>query len=143
MSKSAQAPWRDDPPRASAVTVWDTPGGVTEDGTYLSPCLLELMAYLDDCLDKLDAGREVEIIRDPFWESGLTDVQCDELIRVIDEDCAKEIRDFPSYHARRQGCNAPPDYARLSPGARRAVAEGCLAILRRHQETAMHDPPDA
>lgn len=111
----------------------DAPGGETEGGVYLSPCLLELMAYLDDCLDKLDDGREHEIMRDPFWDSGLTDAQVDKLIAAIDADCAKEIKDFPAYHARRQGCNAPPDYARLSPGARRAMAEGALMILRRHQ----------
>lgn len=107
------------------------PGGRTEENSYISPALDELMAFLDDCLVKIDEGREHEIFRDPFFESGLTDVQVDQLIEEIDQDCLKEITDFPSYHARRQGCNAPPEYARMSPGARRAMAEGALMIIKR------------
>lgn len=110
----------------------DEPGGYIEESQYISPYVTELMAWLDDCLQKFEDGRESEILSDPFFESGLSDEKVDELIRVIDEDLKFEIDRYPSYHENRQGCNTAPDYWRLSASGRRALAEGCLAIMRRH-----------
>lgn len=115
------------------MSIIDEPGGREEEGIYISPCVSDLMDWLDDCLHRIEDGRTHEIYSDPYFDSGLTDAQVDELIRVIDEDCTAELGSFPSYHRNRQGCNAPPDYSRLPPAARRAMAEGCLAILRRHE----------
>jgi hypothetical protein len=103
-----------------------------EESVYISPFISELMDYLDDCLLKLEEGRENQIYADPFYDSGLSDEKVDELIATIDEDCRAELGSFPSYHRNRQGCTAPPEYSRLSPTARRAMAEGCLLIIQRH-----------
>ena len=107
-------------------------GGSMEDGVYISPYLAELVAWLDDCLDKLDTGREHEIMSDPFFNSGLSDEKVDELIATIDDDISTELGGYAGYHRNRSNSNAPPEYARLGPSARRALAEGCLMIINRY-----------
>ena len=115
------------------MNIHSVPGGHDEDGVYISPCLQELVDWLDDCLEKLDAGEENLIMSDPYFDSGLSDETVDALIADIDEDIATELGKYTGYHRNRSGANAPPEYHRLGPSARRALAEGCLQILKRHE----------
>lgn len=115
------------------MSLLDLPGGREEEGVYISPYIADLCSWLDLCLDHIENGRGDEIPSDPFFESGLSDEQVDELIRAIDEDCAKEIGSFPGYHRNRSGAELPPEFARLSARGRRALAEGCLIIIRQHE----------
>lgn len=118
----------------------DAPGGQDEEGTYISAGLSEMTAWLDDCLDKLDSGRENEIMSDPFFDSGLSDEKVDELITTIDADISKELEGHAGYHRNRSNSNAPPEYSRLGASARRALAEGCLMILQRHAAATTEQP---
>jgi hypothetical protein len=106
-----------------------------EEGVTLSAYTLDVIEYLQDCFEKLEAGQEDLILSDPFYvphDGPLSDEKIDRLIAAIDEEHDKEINSFPDYHRRRSGANAKPEWHRLSPRARRAVAEGCMRILEEH-----------
>jgi hypothetical protein len=110
----------------------------TEEGVVLHDDVLEIIAYLQDCFDKLNRGEEDRILGDPFYrrpegKPNMTDEEIDRVVAAIDEEFAHEIGAYPGYHRNRSGANAPADFQRLSPRARRAMVEGLEAILVRHQ----------
>lgn len=110
----------------------------TEEGVVLHDDVLEIIAYLQDCFDKLGRGEEDRILGDPFYrrpdgKPPLTDEAVDRVVAAIDEEFAHEIGSYPGYHRNRSGANAAADFHRLSPRARRAMVEGLEAILARHQ----------
>jgi len=111
-----------------------------EEGITLTPYTLDIVDYLQECFEKMEAGQEDLILADPFYvpASGpLSDEKVDRLISALDEEFGKEIDSFPGYHERRSGANAKTDWFRLSPRARRAMAEGCMRIIEEH----MGQPP--
>lgn len=120
-----------------------TDAGRMEEGVYLDPETVELMAYLQIVLEALEAGTADALYADPFTASTLTDAQVDELITAIDGEFAHELGHYMDYHRNRSGAELPPDFARLGPAARRAVAEECQRIMARYPTTkqqAQHEP---
>jgi len=109
-----------------------------EEGVTLGDDVLEVIAYLQDCLDKLERGEEDMILGDPFYQRAdgkppFSDEDVDRVIAALDEEFGHEIGTYPGYHRNRSGANATPDFHRLSPRARRALVEGLDAILSRHR----------
>src|SRR5437016_5161755 len=114
---------------------------IVEEGVLLTDDVLEVIAYLQDCFEKLERGDEHLILGDPFYQRPdgkppLTDDEVDKVIAAIDEEFTFEIGTYPGYHRNRSGASAPSDFHRLSPRARRAMVEGLDAILTRHK--ALH-----
>jgi hypothetical protein len=112
-----------------------------EEGVELRDVTIEVIDYLQDVYNKLQAGMEHHIIGDPFYQRtdgrpSLTDEQVDRVIAAIDEEFATEIGQYPGYHRNRSGANSTPDFWRLSPTGRRCVVEGLDAIYQRHAELA-------
>jgi hypothetical protein len=110
----------------------------TEEGVVLHDDVLEVTAYLQDCFDKLNRGEEDRILGDPFYrrpddKPPMSDEEVDRVVAAIDEEFAHEIGAYPGYHRNRSGANAPAEFLRLSPRARRAMVEGLEAILARHK----------
>jgi len=117
-----------------------------EEGVELRDETLEVIEYLQDILQKLDAGLESHILGDPFYVRAdgklpFTDEQVDRVISAIDAEFAIEIALYPGYHKGRSGANTTPDFWRLSPSARRVVVEGLDAIHRRYAEPSA--PPQS
>jgi len=115
--------------------------GRIEEGVELRDMTIEVVDYLQDVLEKLDAGMESHILADPFYERvdgkpPFTDEQVDKVIDAIDAEFAVEISLYPGYHKGRSGANTTPDFWRLGPSARRAVVEGLDAIRRRYRTPA-------
>jgi len=111
---------------------------MVQEGVVLTDDVLEIIAYLQDCFEKLDRGEEHLILGDPFYQRAndkppLTDEEVDKVIAAIDEEFAFEIGTYPGYHRNRSGANAPADFRRMSPRSRRAMVEGLDAILTRHK----------
>jgi len=103
-----------------------------EAGVEITGLSLDIIDYLQDCYEKLEAGQEQLILSDPFYvphDGPLSDAKVDALIAAIDGKFHHEITNFPTYHERRSGANAEPEFARLGPTARRAMAEGLTRIL--------------
>lgn len=99
------------------------------EGTTLSGYTLDVIEYLQECLDAHERGDN--ILADPFYipKSGsLTDEQVDRVITALDEEFDKEIDGFPTYHERRSGANAKTDWHRLNASNRRALVEGLMRI---------------
>jgi hypothetical protein len=112
-----------------------------EEGVELRDVTLEVIDYLQDVYDKLEAGLEHHIIGDPFYQRAngqppFSDEQVDRVIAAIDEEFAAEIGQYPGYHRNRSGANSTPDFWRLNPTARRSVVEGLDAIYQRHAALA-------
>lgn len=110
----------------------------TEEGVLLPDDVLEVIAYLQDCLEKLERGEEDMILGDPFYRRAdgkppLTAPDIDRVIAAIDEEFTHEMGTYSGYHRNRSGATATPDFHRLSPRARRAVVEGLDAILTRYR----------
>jgi len=102
-----------------------------EGSTEIKGFSLDMIDYLQFCFEKLEAGLESEITIDPWYEpeSGpLTDEKVNEVVEAIDKEFNHEIDNFPSYHYRRSGANAKPEFHRMGPAARRAMVEGLLRI---------------
>jgi hypothetical protein len=121
---------------------------IVQEGVVLGDDVLEVIAYLQDCFDKLDRGEEHLILGDPFYQRAankppLTDEEVDKVVAAIDQEFAFEIGNYPDYHRNRSGATAPADFGRLSPRARRAMVEGLDAILARHKEKAAQANPAA
>jgi hypothetical protein len=113
--------------------------GRMEEGVELRDETLEVIDYLQEVLQKLDAGLENHILGDPFYQRAegkdpFTDEQIDRVINAIDAEFAIEISLYPGYHRGRSGANTTPDFWRLSPSARRVVVEGLDAIHNRYRE---------
>jgi hypothetical protein len=113
----------------------------TEEGVDLRDVVVETIDYLQDVLERLDTGREHEILADPYYvrphgKAPYTDEQVDRVIAAIDSEFYTEISEQATYHRNRSGANATPDFWRLSQPARRAVVEGLEAIKTRHQKKA-------
>jgi hypothetical protein len=113
---------------------------IVQEGVVLGDDVLEIIEYLQDCFEKLERGDDSLILGDPFYQraSGkppLTDEEVDRVISAIDAEFAFEIGNYPGYHRNRSGANAPVDFNRLTPRARRAMVEGLDAILARHKAT--------
>lgn len=110
----------------------------TEENVLLEDDVLEVIAYLQDCFEKLDRGDEDMILGDPFYQrSGgkppLSDEEIDRVVAAIDAEFTQELGSHPDYHRNRSGANASPAFDRLAPRARRAMVEGLDAILSRHR----------
>ena len=108
-----------------------------EGAVTLSDQTLEITAFLQECLELLEAGQEDRIISDPFYQRAddkppLSDEQIDRLIAAMEEEYAKEIERYPDYHKNLSGALYPPQFTRLSPTARRAMAERLDAIISRY-----------
>lgn len=111
---------------------------IVTEGVTLTDDVLECIAYLQDVLEKLDRDEEHLILSDPFYQRAngkppLTDEVVDKVIEAIEAEFAFELGNYPGYHRNRSGATDPPEFTRLSPSARRAVAEGLDAILQRHK----------
>lgn len=103
-----------------------------EGTTPISGYTLDIIEYMQYCYERMDSGRENEIIGDPWYtprRGPISEETVDKLIEEMDHEFSKEIDGFPSYHFRRSGANATPDFRRLGPTARRAMAEGLLRII--------------
>jgi hypothetical protein len=116
-----------------------TAEGRVEENVKLSAFTVAVIDYLQHVFEMLDAGRERDIISDPWFTRRdglppLTESAIDRLIAAIDEEFAVEIGSFAGYHRNRSGATATPDFHRLSPAARRAVAEGLDAIVSRYRD---------
>jgi hypothetical protein len=110
-----------------------------EENVEITDRSLDTIAYLEDVLEKLDAGEERFILADPFYQRAdgkppFSDEHIDRIIAAIDEEFATEMGQYAGYHRNRSGATATPDFHRLSPPARRAVVEGLDVIHRRHDE---------
>ena len=122
--------------------------GRMEEGVELRDETLEVIDYLQDVLQKLDAGLENHILGDPFYQRAdgkdpFTDEQIDRVINAIDAEFAIEISLYPGYHKGRSGANTTPDFWRLSPSARRVVVERLDAIHRCYREVSAESEPRA
>lgn len=105
-----------------------------EEGITLTPYVNEVIAWLQHCLDMLEAGTEDRILGDPFYVSNLTEQQIDAAIAEIDVYFDSEIARYPEYHERRSGANAKTELGRLGPAARRACVEMLQRIRIKHDQ---------
>lgn len=103
-----------------------------EEGVTLTAYTLEFTAWIQHCFDCLEAGQEDRILSDPFFNSGISDEQVDAVITALDAEYEHELGTYPGYHRNRSGCNALPEFHRLSARGRRALVEGCLRIKRKY-----------
>ena len=111
---------------------------VIEEGVTLEDDVLECIAWLQSCFEKLEAGQEELILSEPFYARAdgkppLTDEDVDKIIEGLDAEFAFEIGSYPGYHRNRSGATHVPQFDRLSPSARRALVEGIDGILARHR----------
>lgn len=104
-----------------------------EEGVTLTPFTLEFTAWIQHCFDAMEVGQEERIMSDPFFDSGISDELVDEVIEALDKEYEHELGTYPGYHRNRSGCNALPEFHRLSPRGRRALVEGCLRIKRKYE----------
>lgn len=105
---------------------------IVDEGVTITGFTLDMTDYLQDCFDKLEAGQEDLIMADPFYTprgGPFSDEKVDRLIAALDEEYGKEIDNFRDHHAGRSGANTKPEWHRLGPRARRALAEGCMRII--------------
>ena len=114
---------------------------VVEEGHIIPDEVVECIAWLQSCFEKLEAGQEELILSEPFYTRAdgkppLTDEDVSKIIDGLDAEFAFEIGSYPGYHRNRSGANATPQFCRLSPSARRALVEGLDGILARHKASA-------
>lgn len=112
---------------------------VIEEGVYLDDVVIEVVAFMQDCFAKMDRGEEDMILADPYFERPggkppLTDEEIDRIITAIDSEFTHEITNYLDYHRNRSGANTAPEFARMSPTARRAMVEGIEAIMEQHAQ---------
>jgi hypothetical protein len=117
---------------------------IIEEGVYLDDVVIEVIAFMQDCFDKLERGEEDQILADPFFERPrgkppLTDEEIDGIISAIDSEFTHEITNYLDYHRNRSGANAAPEFARMSPRSRRAMVEGIEAIMELHAQRPKQD----
>jgi hypothetical protein len=110
-----------------------------EEGVYLDDVVIEVIAFMQDCFNRLERGEEDMILADPFFERPggkppLTDDEIDRIIAAIDSEFVHEITNYLDYHRNRSGANAAPEFTRMSPRARRAMVEGIEAIMALHTQ---------
>jgi len=109
-----------------------------EESVTLSPQTLEITDYLQFCYEAMEAGEEDRITSDPFYtrtgdRAPMTQETADAMIEGLDAEYATELGTYPGYHRNRSGANALPEFSRLSPRARLAMAEGIDAIAERYE----------
>lgn len=105
---------------------------VVENGVTITGETQDITDWMQECFEKLEGGHEQDILSDPFYtpRTGALDAErVDQLIAELDREFALEIDQFPDYHDRRSGANAKPEWSRMGPTARRAMAEGFCRIL--------------
>lgn len=96
----------------------------------------EVIAFLQFCYECVEEGREDKIPYDPFYKSPrakdgiLTDDYADRLISAIEDEFVHELKRYPDYHFKNaDGAVIPPDFHRLSPNGRRAMAQGLDKLI--------------
>ena len=87
-----------------------------------------VIKWLQECYDWMEAGEEEKISPNLAYKSTrgvLTDDYVDRIIAKIEFEFEFELDKYPGYHFQNaDGANAPPEFTRLSPSARRALVEG-------------------
>lgn len=122
--------------------------GRWEERVWLPPFTLELTAWIQHCYDLLEAGEEKHILADPWYQRAdgkppFTDEQINAIITALDAEYESELGSFPDYHRNRSGCNALPEFHRLSAAGRRALVEGIDRIAEKHKSIVQTAPSTA
>jgi len=112
---------------------------IIEEGVYLDDVVIEVIAYLQDCFERLERGEEDQILADPYYERPggkppLSDDEIDRVVAAIDSEFVHEISNYLDYHRNRSGANSPPEFLRMSARARRAMVENIEAIMEAHAQ---------
>lgn len=110
--------------------------GIREEGVWLSDQVLAVTAYLQDCWEKLEMGREDLIRIDPLTvrEPRLTDEEVEKAFSAMDSEYEHEMNNYKSHHLNRSGATERTGWDRMGKAGRRAVIEGCDYLLRTVQD---------
>jgi len=93
---------------------------------------LAVIAWIQDCFEKLEMGREDLIVRDPWAirEPPLTDEEVETVFQGICYELDYEMKQSPAHHLNRSGATEFTGLERMGKEARRAMVEGCDYLIR-------------